>query len=150
MYRLAAAVAEVGMLRDPVTGVDHGVVAVLRCDLAMVPVSEALLEELTGSSHGGPFAERMPPELDRALAGWSVSGPLAFLQADFFGGDGHQAATVWRDGSPAWGPAFDDRFDANPTARGGTPSAKAFTSCGSPPSTASAPCRLPPPIGRPA
>jgi hypothetical protein len=111
MYRLAAVIAEVGMLRDRVARVNHAAVAELRCGLAMVPVSEALFEELTGSIHGGPFAEQMPPEFDRALAGWSVPGTIAFVQADFFGGDGHQSATVWRDGALSWGPAFDDEFD---------------------------------------
>jgi hypothetical protein len=111
MYRLAAVVAEAGVLRDRVGRVNHAVVAVLRCGLAMVPVSDALFEELTGSSDGGPFAEQLPPAFGRALAGWSVPGTLAFVQADFFGGDGYQAAMVWRDGALAWGPVFDNRFD---------------------------------------
>ncbi|XVU22813.1 hypothetical protein ACQPZJ_36910 [Actinoplanes sp. CA-054009] len=111
MYQLAAVVAEAGVLRDGVARLEQGVVAILRCGLAMAPVSGALFEELTGSSHGDPFDERMPPEFDRALAEWSASGPVAWLQADFFGGDGHQAATVWRAGETAWGPVFDDRFE---------------------------------------
>lgn len=110
MYQLAAVVAEAGLLRDRV---GHGPVAVLRCGLAMMPLSEKLFEELAGPSDDGPFAfaEQMNPELSRVLAGWSVAGPVAFVQADFFGGDGHQAATVWRDGVLAWGPVFDDEFD---------------------------------------
>ncbi|GAA2559640.1 hypothetical protein GCM10010435_33590 [Winogradskya consettensis] len=99
------------MLRDRVAGVSHGVVGVLRGGLAMVPVSDALFEELAGSWRGGPFFEQMPPAFDRALAGWSVHGPLAFVQASFHGGDGEQLAAVWRDGALAWGPVFDGGFD---------------------------------------
>ncbi|MEU8657505.1 hypothetical protein [Actinoplanes philippinensis] len=111
MYRLAAVIADAGMLRERVARSEHGVVAELRCGLALTPVSEALFEELAGSVRGGPFAEPMVPEFGRALAAWSVPGPLAFVQADFFGGDGHQAAAVWRGGVREWGPAFDDAFD---------------------------------------
>jgi hypothetical protein len=110
VYRLDAVIADPGMLRDHAARMRHAVVAVLRCGLGLVPVSGALFEELTGSSRGGPFGERMHPELDRALAGWSVQGPLAFVQADFHGGDGHQTAAVWRDGALAWGPVVDDAF----------------------------------------
>ncbi|PRX12667.1 hypothetical protein CLV67_12790 [Actinoplanes italicus] len=94
MYRLTAVIAEAGLLRERVTELSHGVLAVLRCGLAMVPVNEpdrALVEE--------------------RLAEWSTAGVLAFVEADFFGGDGHQTATVWRDGALAWGPVVDDRFD---------------------------------------
>ncbi|BEL06395.1 hypothetical protein Q0Z83_045860 [Actinoplanes sichuanensis] len=108
MYQLAAVIAEAGLLRDRV---DHGTVAVLRHGLAMAPVSEALFAELAGTSAGGPFAEQLNPRFGQALAEWSVAGPVAFVRADFFGGDGHQSAIVWRDGAPAWGPVFDDEFD---------------------------------------
>ncbi len=111
MYRLAAVVAEAGMLRDRVAGTGHGVVAVLGCGMAMAPVGEALFEELAGPARGGPFSARMPPPFAKVMAEWSGHGPLAFVQASFHGGDGYQAATVWRDGTPAWGPVFDDRFD---------------------------------------
>ncbi|GAA2501059.1 hypothetical protein [Actinoplanes humidus] len=111
MYQLAAVVGDEGMLRDRVSGVNHGVVGVLRGGLAMVPVTDALFEELAGSWRGGPFFEQMPPAFERALAGWSVHGPLAFVQASFHGGEGEQLAAVWRDGALAWGPVFDGRFD---------------------------------------
>ncbi|SDS62684.1 hypothetical protein [Actinoplanes derwentensis] len=111
MYYLVAVIAEAGMLRDRVDRMEHGAVAMLRDGMALVPVSQALFEELTGSEHHGLFSERMPPAFDRVLAEWSTHGPLAFVQADFFGGDGDQTATVWRDGAPAWGPVHDRRFD---------------------------------------
>ncbi|GAB7050874.1 hypothetical protein [Catenuloplanes indicus] len=105
MYQLAAVVAEAALLRERVTGSRHGVVAELRHGMALVPAGDALREELTGAAGTGDAA------WERVLAGWSAHGPLAFVRAGFFGGDGEQSAEVWRDGKLAWGPVVDDRFD---------------------------------------
>lgn len=42
-------------------------------------------------------------------AGYSASGPIAYLEAEFFGGGGGQAAAAWRDGTLIWGPRVDER-----------------------------------------
>lgn len=46
-----------------------------------------------------------PPAFDQVLAGWSTTGPLAYVEADYFGGVGTQFAVVWRAGAIVFGPA---------------------------------------------
>lgn len=66
-----------------------------------------------------PLAQRMglliPPtelrdELPRILRELSRAGPVAHVEADFWAGDGHQTAAVWRDGVRAWGPETTSEF----------------------------------------
>jgi len=66
-----------------------------------------------------PLKQRMgllvPPaalgdDLPRALCTLSRGGPLARLEADFWGGDGSQTAALWRDGALEWGPVHTRDF----------------------------------------
>ncbi|MGW5611730.1 hypothetical protein ACWEWI_37895 [Streptomyces sp. NPDC003753] len=38
------------------------------------------------------------------LAQWSAAGPVAYVEAEYFGGVGEQRAAVWADGVLAVGP----------------------------------------------
>ncbi|MFG3300541.1 hypothetical protein [Micromonospora chersina] len=119
-YELSAVVADVELLREQTAGLDHAVLAALRQDFALLPVTPQLVEELTGRlpdfATGEPSAEQpfqlvLAPALDELLARWSGEGPVAYLEAEFAGGLGHQAAAVWLGGERSWGPCFDDRLD---------------------------------------
>lgn len=119
-YQLSAVVADVELLREQTAGLDHAVLAALRQDFALLPVTPQLVEELTGRlpdfatgepSAGQPFHLVLAPTLDELLARWSREGPVAYLEAEFAGGLGHQAAAVWLGGERSWGPCFDDRLD---------------------------------------
>ena len=49
------------------------------------------------------------------LAGWSCSGPVAYVEADYFGGVGEQRAAVWDAGRLSLGPLYkgvDEAFPA--------------------------------------
>jgi hypothetical protein len=115
-YQLSAVVADVDLLRGQTAGLDHAVLAALRQDFALLPVTPQLVEELTGAlpdfAPGEPGPDRpFQLVLSRALAGvlatWSREGPVAYLEAEFAGGLGHQAAVVWLGGEVSWGPRFD-------------------------------------------
>ncbi|MEV0157972.1 hypothetical protein AB0H57_30300 [Micromonospora sp. NPDC050686] len=119
-YQLSAVVADVELLRGQTVGLDHVVLAALRQDFALVPVTPQLVEELTGVlpdfSADGPGPERpfhllLSPALTELLGRWSREGPVAYLEAEFSGGAGHQAAVVWLGGEVAWGPGFDATLD---------------------------------------
>jgi hypothetical protein len=119
VYTLEAVVAEAALLRARAAGLDGAVVAPLRQGLALLPVSEALVTTLTGSrpprretpSGDHPFALMSPPFEER-LADWSRGGPVAYLEADLWAGDGHQAAAAWRGESRRLlDPSFESRFD---------------------------------------
>ncbi|MCW3842785.1 hypothetical protein ONA70_22040 [Micromonospora yasonensis] len=156
-YQLSAVVADVELLREQTVDLDHAVLAALRQDFALLPVTPQLVEELTGDlpdfatdepSAAQPFqlvlgpaltgngsrsrrgqrpafirsgappsgaeAESRPAaelEFSQVLARWSRQGPVAYLEAEFAGGLGHQAAVVWQDGEVSWGPCFDRTLD---------------------------------------
>ncbi|WP_234021683.1 hypothetical protein [Streptomyces sp. 351MFTsu5.1] len=70
--------------------------------LAELPDSPAGQERAEPASH--PFT-MLSPALEGTLDCWSGGGPIAYVEADFHGGDGHQTAAVWQTGSKVWGPA---------------------------------------------
>ena len=119
-YQLSAVVADVELLREQTAELDHAVLAALRQDFALLPVTPQLVEELTGGlpdfATGEPSAEQpfqlvLSPALADLLARWSRQGPVGYLEAEFAGGLGHQSAVVWLGGEVSWGPCFDDRLD---------------------------------------
>ncbi|MEU5946465.1 hypothetical protein ABZ793_12995 [Micromonospora sp. NPDC047465] len=119
-YQLSAVVADAELLREQTADLDHAVLGELRQDFALLPVTPQLVEELTGALPDFSAAERSPAEpfhlvlsaaLAGVLAGWSRSGPVAYLEAEFAGGAGYQSAVVWLGGGVSWGPRVDHLFD---------------------------------------
>lgn len=133
-YQLSAVVADVELLREQTADLDHAVLGALRQDFALLPVTPQLVQELTGDlpdfAAGEPSAEQpfqlvLSPalaadgsrsqrgelELSEVLARWSRQGPVAYLEAEFAGGLGHQSAVVWLGGAVSWGPCFDGTLD---------------------------------------
>ena len=119
-YQLSAVVADAELLREETRDLDHAVLATLRQDFALLPVTPQVVEELTGAppdyaveepAPEHPFALVLSPALTEVLARWSRRGPVAYVEAEFAGGLGYQAAVVWLDGERSWGPRFDAVFD---------------------------------------
>ncbi|MEV0327484.1 hypothetical protein AB0H63_13705 [Micromonospora echinospora] len=119
-YQLSAVVADVELLAEQTGELDHAVLAALRQDFALLPVTPQLVEELTGSlpdfaveelGPQRPFRLVLSAALTEVFARWSRRGPVAYLEAEFSGGTGRQSAVVWLDGAVAWGPGFDALLD---------------------------------------
>ncbi|WP_319460445.1 hypothetical protein [Micromonospora sp. RTP1Z1] len=119
-YQLSAVVADADLLREQTDGLDHAVLAALRQEFALLPVTPQLVQELTGSlpdftveelGPERPFHLVLSPALDELLAGWSRRGPVAYLEAEFAGGLGNQSSVVWLGGEVSRGPHFDGTLD---------------------------------------
>ncbi|BCL14493.1 hypothetical protein [Micromonospora sagamiensis] len=119
-YQLSAVVADAELLAEQTAELDHAVLAALRQDFALLPVTPQLVEELTGAlpdfaveepGPQRPFHLVLSAALIEVFARWSRQGPIAYLEAEFSGGAGHQAAVVWLDGAGTWGPCFDAALD---------------------------------------
>ncbi|WBB82493.1 hypothetical protein O7606_21625 [Micromonospora sp. WMMD882] len=119
-YQLSAIVADVELLGEQTTDLDHAVLAALRQDFALLPVTPQLVEELTGArpdfvpgppTPEHPFHLVFSPALSDLLARWSRHAPVAYLEAEFAGGGRRQAAVVWLDGAVSWGPCSDTALD---------------------------------------
>ncbi|TDC27029.1 hypothetical protein E1211_29580 [Micromonospora sp. 15K316] len=120
-YQLSAVIADVELLREQTAELDHAVLGELRQDFALLPVTPQLVEELTGSlpdysveerTDEHPFDLVLGPALTATLARWSGRGPVAYVEAEFFGGLGYQSAAVWLDGALHWGPRVDSALDS--------------------------------------
>ncbi|WHT18031.1 hypothetical protein N8J89_33700 [Crossiella sp. CA-258035] len=110
MYELTGVLGRAELLRDRVAGLPETVVVELNQGLGLVPVGEELFRELTGARRVD-FAE-LPETFAALLAEWSQAGPIAFVEAEFFAGDGYQGASVWRDGLLEWGPVVEETCGA--------------------------------------
>ncbi|GAB2600263.1 hypothetical protein Aab01nite_65450 [Paractinoplanes abujensis] len=77
-----------------------------------------LLREIAGAPVA-PLRHRMGlvplrPGHEPELKNWSRTAAIGEVEADFFGGDGYQTASLWRAGQRVWGPSHTEEF---PTAR---------------------------------
>jgi hypothetical protein len=93
------------------------VVPLPAANLALVPVTEDLVLDLNGKSI------RVSPEtgfwqlsigLQRLLVTASARGPIAYLEADYFGREGRQTAAVWYSGVTIYGPRILGRNEPFP------------------------------------
>jgi len=66
--------------------------------------------------------------LTALLRSWAARGPLAYVEAEFFGGVGTQAAAVWDGGRLAFGPVIME--EAEPVPAAGTPISQALARLG--------------------
>lgn len=118
-YQLSAVVAGVELLRVQTRFLDHAVVAALRHNIGLLPVTQLLVEELTGTiadfnphepDPEQPFQLVLSPALTMVLAEWSELGPVAYLEAELGADLGYQSAVVWAGGTLVQGPTFDQDF----------------------------------------
>lgn len=97
--------------------------------LALVPMTDDVFGAFAGGkADSAPGFWRMPGGLARALSAWSSDGPVAYVEADYFGGVGGQCAAVWERGSLAFGPVTLREHEAPPAA--GTPISQALARLG--------------------
>jgi hypothetical protein len=75
----------------------------LQQEFGFLPVSRVLIEGDNESSELPYFRE-----LTKGLQNWAVSEslfyPIAYVETEYFGGDGEQAAAVWEAGQITFGP----------------------------------------------
>uniref|UniRef100_UPI003F4962FE hypothetical protein n=1 Tax=Nonomuraea sp. CA-252377 TaxID=3240003 RepID=UPI003F4962FE len=103
-YVLHAVVSDFDRLRLLSGDLPRAVVAPLRQRLGLLPVTGEIFDELSDVWRGdGPF-KLMSPAFAERLKDWSRGGRVAYVEADFFGGDGSQSAALWENGRQSWGP----------------------------------------------
>lgn len=83
----------------------------LGCGLMLVPLMDDTVDAL-GSTEASDIAEGRFWKLTRGAQEWleraSLAGPIAYVETDYFGGVGTQAAAVWEAGRLRWGPESGD------------------------------------------
>src|SRR4051794_5933918 len=114
-YVLHAFIAEERVLNRAAEGLAHDRIVPLRCGLALIPLTDALDEELIARLSDSEVQASVGDSGIYANAvRWAVAssshGPITYVEADFFGGIGSQEAVVAHDGAITFGPIHSDNF----------------------------------------
>ncbi|MCG6497355.1 hypothetical protein [Kitasatospora sp. A2-31] len=116
-YELQALIGSAELLAVAAAEVPVARLAPLSQGLALIPATPAFLAALGYQVGGGEGAsgetagfDWLPDGSGRRLAAWSKAGPIACVEACFFGGSGTQRAAVWADGRLALGPLTSAEF----------------------------------------
>ncbi|WP_370109338.1 hypothetical protein [Streptacidiphilus sp. MAP12-33] len=73
--------------------------------MSLLPITDEFFDEVSdGGASGAMGFWRMPGGFDQVIAQWSVSGAVAYVEAEYFGGIGEQRAAVWTDSAVVLGP----------------------------------------------
>jgi hypothetical protein len=132
-YVLQCVIAPAEALQ-PCRAFADGVVADLGRGLGLMPMTHALFDEVRRDGEADPRfapAQLFPPGFEVLLAAWSVAGPVAYAEAEYFGGIGSQFAAVWRGGTLVLGPLVLTEDEPVP-APGWTPISQALRHLGVP------------------
>jgi hypothetical protein len=96
--------------------------------LVLVPMSDQLHDRLAIPDGDRLGFWRLPAGFAGVLVAWSATGPIAYVEAEFFGGVGEQRAAVWDQGELVLGPLFCSEGESIPVA--GTPISQALRRVG--------------------
>ncbi|MBE8470201.1 hypothetical protein [Streptomyces justiciae] len=104
-YEVEAAIAGGELLRAASRDVPGAHVVPMLQGLSLLPMIDEVLDAVTdGSPVGALGFWKLPGGFEGVLAQWSAAGPVAYVEAEYFGGVGQQRAAVWDGGTLALGP----------------------------------------------
>jgi hypothetical protein len=128
-YDLQAVIADEEVLRIATRHLPAARLASIGQGLSLMPMTDSLFETVAASSGAGVLGFRRFPEgFEKTLAGWSAGGPVAYVEAEYFGGVGEQRAAVWDGGTIALAPLHVDEGEPFPSA--GSPVSQALRRLG--------------------
>lgn len=128
-YYLQAVISTAPVLSTLTGSLEEACVVPLGQHLSLLPMTDTLFDTVTaaGAAELDGFW-KVPAGFGRALATCSVGGPVAYVEADYFGGHGTQSAQVWDGGETVLGPV---RLAAGePAPAGGSPISQALRRLG--------------------
>lgn len=98
-YQLQAVIAGEPVLRELAGHIAEARIVPLGGHLALLPMTDEFLDavNIADALEIDGF-RKAPAGFASALAACSVTGPVAYVEADYFGGIGTQSAQVWNGG----------------------------------------------------
>lgn len=106
-YDLQAVIAGGEALRTASRDLPAARLASLGQGLSLMPMTTDLFDSVAdGSSTRALGFWRLPGGFEKTLADWSTVGPVAYVEAEYFGGVGEQQAAVWDGGTIVLGPLY--------------------------------------------
>jgi hypothetical protein len=127
-YILSAIIGPTAVLRAVTQDRPNMVLVSLRQGISLVPMTGELFDELSSGPDQLSGFWNMPGGFDRVLASWSSHGPVAYVEAEYFGGVGGQCAAAWNNGALVFGPLAIS--EGQPVPEGGTPISQALALLG--------------------
>ncbi|MET9598772.1 hypothetical protein [Streptomyces sp. NPDC006459] len=128
-YDLRAVIADGEALRSAAGDLSAARLAPIGQGLSLMPMTNALFDSVAEGGDVGTLGFwRLPGGFDETLAAWSAGGPVAYVEAEYFGGVGEQRAAVWNGGSLVLGPLYLEEGEPFPPA--GSPISQALRRLG--------------------
>jgi hypothetical protein len=128
-YDLRAVIADGEALRGVARDLPAARLASIGQGLSLMPITDALFDSVAdGSGVGALGFWGLPGGFEKALAAWSAGGPVAYVEAEYFGGVGEQRAAVWDGGTIVLGPLHVEEGQPFPPA--GSPISQALRRLG--------------------
>jgi hypothetical protein len=113
-YTLHAVIAAITTLPSGIAELPGSGRVELNQGFALIPVPDDLFEYANdGEPHGALGFWRLPPGLDDVLSRMAVAGPVAYVEAEYFG-PGTQRAVVWKPDGTVVGPILLDEDEPFP------------------------------------
>ncbi|MFD8481936.1 hypothetical protein [Kitasatospora sp. NPDC059673] len=103
-YALEAVVAAEPLLRAATADLPDAHVVPLAQGLALLPMTDDLHDAVMDGTPAHPGFRKLPGGFHHTLATWSATGPVAYVEADIWGGTGDQSVAVWTRGALTLGP----------------------------------------------
>ncbi|GHF51637.1 hypothetical protein [Streptomyces griseosporeus] len=128
-YDLRAVIADGELLRGVVGELPAARLASIGQGLSLMPVTDELFDSVTDGGGVGTLGFwGLPGGFEENLAAWSAGGPVAYVEAEYFGGVGEQRAAVWNGGRIVLGPLHVEEGEPFPS--GGSPISQALRRLG--------------------
>jgi hypothetical protein len=105
-YTLEAVISSAALLTTATRDLTTARLVQLRQGLVMLPMTDELFDEVRNPA-AGPEPRvfwKLPAGFDRTLQAWSAAGPVAYVEAEYFGGAGEQRAAAWAESRLVLGP----------------------------------------------
>ena len=102
-YYLQAIIGTQRTLAQHASAFQHARVVPLAQDIAIIPLTDDFHEDIADVGEVEGF-EKLSPGVEEWVRRVSVVDPVAYVEAEFFGGTGSQSAIAWSGGSRVLGP----------------------------------------------
>lgn len=102
-YYLHAIIANQQVLARHAPAFQRARVVLLAQNIAIIPITDDLYDEIANRGEVDRF-EKLSPGVEEWTERMSVAAPVAYIEAEFFGGTGGQSAVAWSNGSRVLGP----------------------------------------------
>ena len=104
-YYLQAIIGRQQTLAQHASEFQHARIVPLAQDIAIIPLTDDLYDEIADGGDVERF-EKLSPGVKEWVQRISMVAPVAYVEAEFFGGTGGQSAVAWSGGSRVLGPLY--------------------------------------------